>query len=88
MTSFWIGGPVGFSLLKNREEYLPGAVETGPLSAPTGVRKVEVTLAAEVELDEGDYIELVAFGRGAEGEVKLVPQRVELVVAAPVGAGN
>ncbi len=70
---------VRFFVLKNGDEYLPETGESGRLSGAGKAEVVRIVFEANLELDAGDYIEIVAQSDGVEGDVKLEPSSARLV---------
>jgi hypothetical protein len=66
-------------VLRNGREYLPGDSDTPAFGGSGDAGTAMIELETVVTLSEGDYIEIVIFKDGAEGEVKLVPGGTGLV---------
>lgn len=69
-------------LLQNGERYLDGEAESGYFGGVGKVGSSVVEMEATVELGAGEFIEVIAFGVGAEGPANLGPGAV--LIAEPV----
>jgi hypothetical protein len=81
----WAGNPgsnIRVFLLRNGTDYLDDHAESGEFGgADNGLTTVELETTAF--LDNGDYLEVIAEGVGAEGEVLLVPDESLFFAHAP-----
>jgi len=71
LTTAVVGADIRVFVLKNYEEYLPGEVGSGPMTGDGTPHAVELEMT--LTLNDGEFIEIVTSGGGAEGEVTLVP---------------
>ena len=65
--------------LRNGEEYLSESSSTGPMGGDTEPFSATVHFDATLELNAGDYIEVVAMADGAAGVVKLRPGESRII---------
>jgi hypothetical protein len=79
------GSNVRVLLLKNDSDYLEDEAVSGEFGGKGDAATVTIELETSIVLDEGEWIEVVAHGIGAEGEVLLVPDRTSLVAHALAG---
>jgi hypothetical protein len=77
------GTEVRVLLLKNNAEYLDEQAVSGPFGGDAAAGSTTVELETTTLLAAGDFLEVLVFATGAEGEVTLDPERSVLVVAAP-----
>jgi len=69
-------------LLKNGTDYLEDDAVSGEFGGKGDAATATIELETSVVLGDGDWVEVVAQGIGAEGEVLLVPDQTLLVVHA------